>query len=57
VVRIDGDFGPDYSIQTSTNLYDWTTVFTTNQPAVPFNWIDTNPVQPAVLFYRILLTP
>ena len=29
-VQVAGDAGPDYSIQTSTNLINWSTVFTTN---------------------------
>jgi hypothetical protein len=55
--QINGDPGPDYSIQTSTNLVDWSTIFTTNSPGLPFNWTDPNPAQQNMLFYRILLGP
>jgi hypothetical protein len=56
-VQINGDYGPDYSIQTSTNLSDWATIFTTNQPALPFNWTDVNSFQQPVQFYRLILGP
>jgi hypothetical protein len=29
-------------MQTSTNLLDWNPMFTTNSPAMPFSWADTN---------------
>jgi hypothetical protein len=54
---VEGDFGPDYSVQHSTNLVDWSTVFTTNSPSVPFLWIDTNQTQLSWSFYRLLLGP
>lgn len=56
-LQVDGDFGPDYSIQTSTNLLDWATVFSTNSPALPFNWLDPEPANANLRFYRILLGP
>ena len=34
--------GPDYAVQASTNLIDWNTLWTTNSPAMPFGWVDTN---------------
>ena len=53
---ISGDAGPDYTIEASTNLVDWETVFTTNAPAMPFRWSDTAATNP-VTFYRALLNP
>jgi len=53
---VSGQVGPDYEVQTSTNLTHWDTVFITNSPAMPFSWQDlaaTNPVQ----FYRIAVGP
>ncbi|MEI9863289.1 MAG: hypothetical protein WDN00_01770 [Limisphaerales bacterium] len=38
---INGDAGPDYTIQSSTNLVSWNPVFTTNSPAMPFFWGET----------------
>jgi hypothetical protein len=55
--RISGGNGPDYLIQTSTNLADWSTLLNTNPVALPFDWTDTNsPADPA-RFYRVLLGP
>jgi hypothetical protein len=53
---INGQSGPDYAIETSTNLVEWASVFITNSPALPFNWTDevTNSPQ---RFYRIKLGP
>jgi hyaluronate lyase len=54
---ITGDIGPDYSVQASTNLVDWATVFTTNQPALPLSWTDTRAPGFASRYYRLLLGP
>jgi hypothetical protein len=54
---INGNAGPDYLIQTSTNLASWVTAFTNSSPSMPLIWVDTNsPVNPAN-FYRVLLGP
>jgi len=37
VLQINVASGPDYQIQASTNLMNWSTVFTTNAPTVPAN--------------------
>jgi hypothetical protein len=53
ILSVNGQAGPDYAVQASTNLTDWSAVFITNSPTMPFLW--TNPdvaAQPAV-FYRI----
>lgn len=54
---VNGDTGPDYTIQVSTNLSVWTDLFFTNQPALPFNWTDTNPMMFPQNFYRLKLGP
>ena len=53
---VSGRSGPDYAIEASTNLTQWSNVFITNSPALPFNWTDatTNSQQ---RFYRIKLGP
>jgi len=56
-LRITGDFGPDYSVQSSTNLFDWATIFTTNSPLVPFDWTDPDPTPKPSQFYRVSLGP
>jgi hypothetical protein len=54
--NVSGQIGPDYAIETSTNLTQWSNVFITNSPALPFNWtaVATNSPQ---RFYRIKLGP
>ncbi len=54
---VSGDAGPDYSVQASSNLVDWATVFTTNSPAPPFLWADPNTSLFKTRFYRVLLGP
>ena len=56
VLQVDGDSGPDYQIQVSTNLVNWTGMFTTNSPAVPFVWTNNNTGSP-VNFFRVLVGP
>jgi hypothetical protein len=57
MLQVTGDFGPDYGIETSTNLLHWSTVFTTNSPGVPFHWSDPDYGQSAQRFYRVRLGP
>jgi hypothetical protein len=51
-----GDYGPDYTLQASTNLMGWTNLFTSNSPVLPFVWVDSNSLFPQ-RFYRLLLSP
>ena len=53
-MTINGNFGPDYIVQTSTNLFDWRSLFTNS--SVPFTFTDTNAVGP-MEFYRIITGP
>jgi hypothetical protein len=53
---VDGDSGPNYAIQGTSNLsqpVNWTTLFTTNPPALPFAWTDTSTAGFGVKFYRV----
>ena len=54
---INGDSGPDYTIEVSTNLTSWTPVMTSSSPSLPFFWADTNSLSYPSLFYRVLLGP
>ena len=54
--RITGDTGPDYVVQTSTNLVAWSALATLFSPPMPMSWVDTNPTESA-RFYRIRLGP
>jgi autotransporter-associated beta strand protein len=56
-LSVDGQVGPDYAVQLSTNLYDWQTLFITNPPAMPFGWMDTNTSADPMRFYRIKVGP
>jgi hypothetical protein len=56
-MTINGDVGPDYIVQTSTDLFNWQNIFTNHSPAVPFTFTDTNAPSDSLLFYRIQLAP
>jgi hypothetical protein len=50
---LGGGSGLNYAVQTSTNLTHWTTVFTTNSPALPFQYVDPGLAATNVdVFYR-----
>jgi hypothetical protein len=55
-ISVSGQSGPDYAIETSTNLAQWSNVFITNSPALPFSWTDAATNSPQ-RFYRIKLGP
>ena len=55
-VSVNGQSGPDYAIEVSTNLTQWSNVFITNSPALPFTWTDAATNSPQ-RFYRIKLGP
>ena len=54
---VNGQAGPDYAVQSSTNLADWNTLFITNSPPMPFTWTDTNMGASSMQFYRIKIGP
>jgi hypothetical protein len=54
---INGDTGPDYTILASTNLILWNPIFTTNSPALPWFWTDTNSLSYPIRYYRTVLGP
>lgn len=55
-LQVSGESGPDYEIQMSTNLSQWSAEFTTNSPAMPFNWQDIAATNSA-RFYRVVVGP
>jgi hypothetical protein len=57
VLNVNGQAGPDYALQTSTNLLDWDLIFTTNSPSMPFAVSDVDTPQFPLRFYRILVGP
>ena len=53
---VNGQVGPDYAVQGSSNLMDWDTLLITNPATMPFNWntnVGTLPNQ----YYRIKVGP
>lgn len=56
VLQVSGDSGPDYQIQATTNLVNWSAVFTTNAPPMPFAWTNSNTALP-MNFFRIQAGP
>jgi hypothetical protein len=55
-LQVNGQSGPDYAVQVSSNLLVWSTVFITNSPPMPFQWTDMNSPS-SVQFYRIKAGP
>jgi hypothetical protein len=49
--------GPDYAVQESSNLMNWSTLFITNSPPMSFQWTDTNALTLPMQFYRIKVGP
>jgi hypothetical protein len=56
-LSVTGQVGPDYALQASSNLINWTTVWTTNSPSIPFSWFDTNAGVYPERFYRLEVGP
>jgi hypothetical protein len=54
---INGDTGPDYTIQFSTNLVSWAIIATASSPTLPYFWVDSNSATSGLRFYRALLGP
>ncbi|MEI6196079.1 MAG: putative Ig domain-containing protein, partial [Verrucomicrobiota bacterium] len=54
---VNGDVGPDYFIQVSTNLANWSALATVSAPVPPFFLMDPNSTNYSARFYRALLGP
>jgi len=57
ILTANGQYGPDVTVQTSTNLTTWDTLLMTNSPSFPFVCTDTNTAGFASRYYRLLLGP
>ena len=56
-LSVNGQVGPTYTIQVSTDILSgWVTLYTTNPATMPFNFTDKNALPPQQ-FYRILVGP
>jgi len=55
-LQVNGDSGPDYQVQSSTNLSNWDPVFTANSPPMPFLWTNSATGSP-INFFRVIAGP
>ena len=55
--QVNGQTGPDYLVETSTNLTQWTPVHTANSPAMPFTWTHADTGGATQRFYRVKIGP
>ena len=56
-ITANGSAGPDYVIQSSSNLVNWSTATNLISPTIPVRWTDPNAASPRQNFYRVLLGP
>jgi pectate lyase len=56
-LTVNGDPGHDYIVQVSTNLTDWTSIFTNSLPALPFTWYDPDASNFTQRYYRVQVGP
>ncbi len=56
-LTVNGQTGPDYIVQSSTNLINWQSLVTNSSPTLPFTFTDPNAGVVSIQFYRILLGP
>ena len=56
-LTVNGDPDQDYIVQVSTNLTDWTSIFTNHPLTLPFSWSDVAASNFSQQFYRIQLGP
>jgi hypothetical protein len=57
VLQVNGANGPDYQVQSSTNLINWSATFTTYSPTMPFVWTNSITKGPPIDFFRVLVGP
>ncbi len=55
--QVSGQTGPDYAVQASADLMNWSTLLITNSPPMPFSWTDTNAATLPAQFFRIKVGP
>ncbi|MGO8677346.1 MAG: lamin tail domain-containing protein [Limisphaerales bacterium] len=55
-LQIRGEAGVAYTVECSSNLVDWKSVFTTNSAVMPFEWTAGTATNSA-MFYRVLPEP
>lgn len=53
----NGQVGPDYEVQGSTNLINWSSLWITNLQSTNFAWPDTSAGAYPTRFYRLIIGP
>jgi len=56
-LSVNGQVGPDYAVQGSSNLLNWSTLLITNPTTMPFGWASTNTATLPMQFFRIKVGP
>jgi hypothetical protein len=56
-VQVIGRSNVSFSLQVSTNLVTWTTLFNTNAPAGVFDFLDNSPTNTPRRYYRAVVLP
>ena len=56
-IQVNGLIGPDYTLQASTTLTNWSDLLTTNPTVTPFGFFDPWPGSSSNRFYRVRLGP
>jgi arylsulfatase A len=54
---VNGDSGPDYTVEASTDLIDWSPIWTNPSPTPPFLFTDPDIMNFSHRFYRVWLGP
>jgi hypothetical protein len=55
--RVNGTAGQNYTLQSSTDLFNWTSIITINSPSSAFDVIDPNGANVTRRFYRVSVGP
>jgi hypothetical protein len=55
--QVNGQTGPDYAVETSTNLTQWTPIHSATSPAMPFTWTHPDTSGSTQRFYRVKVGP
>jgi hypothetical protein len=56
-MHVSGTAGQNYTLQSSTNLFNWTSIITLSAPSSSFDLTDPGAVNGVRGFYRILVGP
>jgi hypothetical protein len=57
ILQVSGRPGLNFSVQSSANLKNWTTLVTTNAPTGALDYVDTSSIGVPTRYYRALILP